>query len=167
MVGWSAEDSMAPLAYLITWTTYGSWLHGDERVWVQSGQPGIQAPDQERQTSVRLRMTEATVLLDEPQRQLVEGTIREHCRIRQWHLHAVNVRSNHVHVVVSADLAPEETMRQLKAWCSRRLSEQAGLASEKGTRNGRRHWWTEHGSTKWINDESYLQNAIRYVNERQ
>lgn len=28
---------------------------------------------------------------------------------------------------------------------------------------GRRRWFTEHGSTKWINDEGYLEQAIHYV----
>ena len=27
-----------PIAYLITWTTYGTWLSGDERGWVKRGQ---------------------------------------------------------------------------------------------------------------------------------
>ena len=35
----------APLAYLITWTTYGTWLPGDQRGWVEDGTFGIQAPD--------------------------------------------------------------------------------------------------------------------------
>jgi hypothetical protein len=61
--------------------------------------------------------------------------------------------------VVTADRSPEEVMNQLKAWCSRRLNE---LAGEK-----RDQWWTKHGSTKWINDQSYLDNAVRYVLEGQ
>ena len=158
---------MKPLAYLLTWTTYGSWLHGDEHGWVQSGQPGIQAPDSERQDNMRMRMTEQAVILNDSQRPLVENTIREVCQFRYWTVHAVNVRSNHVHVILSADRPPEQVLSQLKAWCSRRLSEQEGLSVQKGSRNGRRRWWTEHGSTKWINDDNYLQNAIRYVNERQ
>jgi REP element-mobilizing transposase RayT len=158
---------MNPLAYLLTWTTYGSWLHGDERGWVQSGQPGIQAPDSGRQVNVCMRMTEQAVVLNDSQRSLVERTIREVCQFRKWIVYAINVRSNHVHVVLSADLPPEQVLSQLKAWCSRRLSEQAGLPAKEDSRNGRKRWWTEHGSTKWINDENYLQNAIRYVNEGQ
>lgn len=49
---------MNSLPYLLTWTTYGSWLHGDERGWVQSGQSGIQEPDRQRQTIVQARMTD-------------------------------------------------------------------------------------------------------------
>jgi hypothetical protein len=63
-----------------------------------------------------------------------------------------------VHLVAAADVRPEVVMEQLKAWCSRRLNEGGGR---------RRKWWTEHGSTKWINDEAYHRNAVRYVTERQ
>jgi REP element-mobilizing transposase RayT len=158
-----------PLAYFITWTTYGTWLHGDARGWVQSGEPGIQPPDNARIESARQRMTDEAVLLDVAQRQIIEQVIREHCRIRGWMLHAASVRGNHVHVVVTADVAPEDAMKQFKAWGSRRLSDYSRLPARSASegRDGRKRWWTEHGSTKWINDETYLQNAIRYVNERQ
>lgn len=156
---------MPLLAYHITWTTYGSWLPGDERGWVQSGQAGIQAPDATLTEATRQRLAEAVVALSAAQREIVEATIREHCTLRGWTLHAVNPRSNHVHVIVTAEATPETVMSQLKAWCARRLSDHAGLIDRR--RNGRRRWWTEHGSTKYINDEAYLLNAIRYVNERQ
>ena len=157
-----------PLAYLISWTTYGTWLQGDERGWVESGTPGIRPPDPIRKEDAAERMTDAIVVLSSQQRHLVEDTIRKHCEIRRWQLHAVNARTNHVHVVATADVAPEVVMSQLKAWCSRQLSEQAGLvAAQEGNRNGLKKWWTQHGSTKWINDQQYLHNAIKYVLERQ
>jgi REP element-mobilizing transposase RayT len=154
----------APLAYHLTWTAYGTWLHGDTRWWVESGVPGVQPPDERRVLDSESRMVQTAVTFDEAQRALVEQVIREHCQIRGWHLHALNARSNHVHVVVTADREPEEVMNQLKAWCSRRLSDAAGLNSPPGAKKaGRKKWFTEHGSTKWINDEVYLENAVRYV----
>jgi REP element-mobilizing transposase RayT len=149
-----------PLAYLITWTTYGTWLPGDERGWVDRGTPGVQAPDPARQGAAYQQLVEAPVILDPEQRALVEATVRAHCDFRHWSLHAVNVRSNHVHVVVTAPATePKKVMDQFKAWCSRRLNERAGKVQDR--------WWTRHGSTKWINDEDYFHNAIRYVLERQ
>ncbi len=148
----------APLAYHITWHTYGSWLPGDSRGWVKDGVPGIQPPDTKLQVEVEAALSHDRPLLSPEQREIVEQTIREHCAIRGWKLHAVNVRSNHVHVVVTAARSPEDVMNQLKSWSSRKLNEHAGT---KG------RWWTYHGSTKWINDEEYLANAIRYVLEGQ
>jgi REP element-mobilizing transposase RayT len=156
-----------PLAYHITWTTYGSWLHGDQRGWVETGTLEIKPGDSEREEETRGMMKESAVVLTEEQRALVEQVIRQHCAIRGWTLHAINVRTNHVHVVISADRSPEEVMSQLKAWTSRRLSDQAGLTTTVAKKAGRRRWWTEHGSTKYINGDAYLENAVRYVDELQ
>jgi REP element-mobilizing transposase RayT len=158
---------MSVLAYHITFTTYGSWLHGDGRNWVKSGLAGIQPPDAVENAAARNKMAEPPVALTPEQRAIVERTIRDHCRIRGWTLHALHVGAVHIHVVVTADRAPEEVMNQLKAWCSRRLSDDAGLTDPVAKKAGRRRWWTEHGSTKYIDTEQYLQNAIQYVEEQQ
>ncbi len=147
-----------PLAYHITWTAYGTWLSGDARGWIDAAKPGIREPDPEIEDKMRNRMVDDPVKLTPEQRSIVEATIRSHVTIRKWSLHALNVRTNHIHVVVTADRHPDVVMEQFKAWCSRRLSEKLGR---------KRKWWTEHGSTKWINDDQYLANAIRYVNELQ
>lgn len=77
-------------------------------------------------------MVESAVVLTEAQRALVEQTIHNHCCIRGWLLHAVHARTNHVHVVVTADRDPDEVMNQFKAWCSRKLSEGPESGEEGG-----------------------------------
>jgi REP element-mobilizing transposase RayT len=150
---------MTPLGYFITWTAYGTWLPGDARGWVARGKPWVQEPDASREEEARRIMSSDVVSLTPEQRQVIEETVRSHCAVRGWLLHAVNARTTHVHVVVTANNnRPDKVMDQLKSWCSRRLNEQVG---EK------RRWWTYHGSTKWINDEEYLASAIQYVLERQ
>jgi REP element-mobilizing transposase RayT len=147
-----------PLAFFLTWTTYGTWLPGDERGWVERGR-GQRSPDAElRQSAVRL-LSEDPCTLTLSQRETVEQTIRDHCQVRGWRLWAVNCRSNHVHVVASGDRAPEEIMRRFKAWATRRLRELEIAHGELQRRN----WWTERGSRRWINDEAGLEAAIHYV----
>jgi REP element-mobilizing transposase RayT len=158
---------LSAIAYHITWTAYGTWLPGDDRGWVAAGKQGIQDADADRRVDAMALMAGDPVILTPRQREIVADTIRAHCHFRGWEIHAVNVRSNHVHVVVSADRHPDEVMRQFKAWTSRRLSEDAGLAASPGERNGRKRWWTEQGSTKWVFDDRYLREAIDYVDERQ
>ena len=70
-------------------------------------------------------MTEDACLLVEERRRLVEKkqTVADHCHVRGWALHAVNCRSNHIHVVVTADRDPDTVRDQFKAWCTRRLKE--------------------------------------------
>jgi REP element-mobilizing transposase RayT len=151
------------LAYHIVWTTYGTWLPGDWRGWIKKGFSGIQSPDPGLERSSRRRLAEPPVLLSIEQRVLVENTIIDHCGIRNWPLHAVNSRTNHVHVVVSADGEPEMARDQFKAWCSRKLSDAAGLRKKVAKKAGRRHWFTEGGDAEAIEDEEYLDNAVRYV----
>ena len=93
----------APLAYFISWTTKGSWLHGDPRGWVMDGIEGIREPDAELYERMRQQMSDDAVVLDHEQRAIVMKTINEHCAIRHWTLHAINARTNHVHIVVTAN----------------------------------------------------------------
>ncbi len=117
-------------------------------------------------------MTEDACLLDPEQRQVVEQTIAEHCRIRGWKLHAVNCRTNHVHIVVTADLTPKQVRMQFKAWCTRRLKEleakRLGCASpQEIATKVRENWWVERGSDRFINDDASLEDAILYVRDAQ
>ena len=155
-----------PLAYFLTWTTYGTWLPGDERGWVKK--PGeFCTPDSPREQAALRRMTEPALTLTVEQRRIVEDTIAAHCRIRGWHLHAVNARMQHVHVVVTAPgRNPEDVMDQFKAWCTRKLRERErslGAAPDAVRQN----WWTQRGSKRWINDTDSLAAAIQYVVEEQ
>jgi REP element-mobilizing transposase RayT len=163
----SARDGLVmpePLAFFFTWTTYGTWLPGDERGWVRFHK-GHQMPDPPRKLEAMARMTEDACRLDDEERQLVERTVAEHCAVRGWTLHAVNCRSNHVHVVVAANRTPSEMRRQLKAWTARKLKELAGRRAENA--KPRENWWTERGSKRQIFDEEGLESAIAYVRDGQ
>jgi REP element-mobilizing transposase RayT len=154
------------IAYHIVWTAYGTWLSGDERGWVEWGRWEVQAPDPETERRHRERMKEPPVFFTDEQCSLVEKTIIDHCRIRGWTLHAVKAKATHVHVVVTADRKGQEVRDQFKAWCSRKLSDAAGLKGPVAKGAGRRHWFTEGGDCEHIDTEEYLANAIRYVNDQ-
>jgi hypothetical protein len=95
-----------PLAYHITWRTYGTQLPGEDG-WGKHKMVGIREASAPLEEHARKMTTQSAVMLDETQRSIVENTIREHCRIRGWTLHAVNVRTTHVHVVVTAEIFPD------------------------------------------------------------
>ncbi len=148
-----------PIAYLITWSTYGTWLPGDERGWNRKGEPETLPADKMREELAYAEMKELPFLLSETDRKAVEETVRKHCEIRNWELHAVNARSNHVHVVVTASgYQPDTVARQFKAWCTRRL---------KREHPGRKKFWTEGASRRWINHEDDLVDAALYTLEAQ
>ena len=153
-----------PLAYFLTWTTYGSWLPGDERGWVD-GRGGMHVAEPSRAAVARRNMQERAVLLTEPQRAAVEQAIATHCGVRGWHLHAVQCRTQHVHVVVTAASAsPDEVLRQLKSWGTRALRQKDDVSS---VASARRRWWTEGGSRRQVFREGDLASVIAYVTECQ
>jgi REP element-mobilizing transposase RayT len=159
-----------PLAYFLTWSTYGTWLPGDERGWIQHDH-GWQLPDAVRKLEAEAHMTEDACRLDGEQRDVVERQIAETCNIRGWHLHAVNCRSNHVHIVVTAAPRPKIVRNQLKAWCTRRLKElEAARRDEQRRVKGsgiRENWWAERGSQRFINDSESLEATILFVRDGQ
>lgn len=144
---------------LITWTTYGTWLPGDSRGW-RAKRLGNQPADPELEAEAHEKMKFDAVYLSPEDRATVELACRDHCEHRGWILHAVNARSNHVHVVVTADVKPKTIRDQLKANCTARLRQQAIPLSCERT-------WTKGGDCEVLYDDQSLQNAIKYVLEAQ
>ena len=130
-----------PLGYMITFRCYGTWLHGDSRGAMDRrnhncpGDPLMPA-DARLWASRRAALTQAPMQLDAAQRGLVAETIGAVCCYRNWQLHAAEVRTEHVHVVVSGECRPEAIMTTLKAWCTRRLREAGLLAAVRNHRPG-------------------------------
>ena len=106
------NDTDTPLAYLITFRCFATWLHGDKRGSIDRFHNRYKSPY--IQPNERWRLHNVGVLEGEPvvlnasQRQSVDRAIRETCDFRKWHLYALNVRTNHIHAVVSIGaLRPE------------------------------------------------------------
>jgi REP element-mobilizing transposase RayT len=117
-------------------------------------------PDADRERHMRSALRQEPCVLDPARRAVVLRTIREVAAHRAWALWAVHVRSNHVHVVMTAACEPEKVMADLKAWCSRRLREAFRESSDRDR-------WTQHGSTRYLNDETSFDGAVRYVVDEQ
>ena len=148
-----------PLGFFLTWVTYGTWLPGDARGWVEY-RHGWQLPNIMLELESMALMTEDACRLNDGQRRAVEMQVAETCQHRRWHLHAVNCRTNHVHVVVSAPETPPKKIRSdLKAWATRCLKE--------GFDTTRENWWAERGSIRYLNDEKSMEAAVIYVLDAQ
>jgi len=154
------------IAFFHTWTTYGTWLPGDERGWMEHGR-GAHSPDPMREFEAKLHMTESALILNDKKRGVVEQTIVDHCRIRNWTLHAVNCRTMHVHVVVTADRRIHEVREQFKAWCTRKLKELQRAMIKNDLTKLRDNWWTERGWDEYVDDVDSLAAVNEYVREGQ
>ena len=153
-----------PIAYLLTWTCYGTWVHGDERgsVDTEHNAPDspFLSPNPRRHATRKQQMRFSPCRLDPEARRTVSVLIVDHCKARGWTLHAVSVRTNHAHAVVSCDVTPQTAMSQLKAWATRRLR-------ERGLHDAGAPVWTEGGSRRYIWTREGLRHAVEYVMEYQ
>ena len=114
-------------------------------------------PDPIRELEASAKMTEDAKVLSQHQRQLVENQVRETCEHRKWICHAVNCRTNHMHAVVGAFETPPKRVRaDVKAWCTRRLKEDALPITIE-------NWWAERGSIRWVFGDEGLYQVVLYT----
>ena len=152
------------MRYFITFACYGGHLHGDESGSVdrRHNLPGsrLLEADPQRALAERQRMSQAPYFLDRDSRAAVLEALREVCWHRGWSLLAAHVRTNHVHVVVEAEVQPEKVMNDFKSYASRSLNRlgRDGLDRKR---------WARHGSTRWLWKDQDVQEAVRYVVEEQ
>lgn len=149
-----------PLAYFLSFTCYGTWLHGRapgsvDRAHNEFGTPFL-PPDAGQMANRQDKLPEPPFTLDQPRRQVVLATVEEVSRYRGWHLFAAHVRTNHVHLVARGEADPDKMLDDYKAYASRRLKE-ANLDP------ARRKRWTQGGSTRYLWTPGHLERAVRYV----
>jgi len=149
-----------PMAFHITWGTYGARLHGSSKPHVDRDHNEYGAPlapaDPDREKESRERMTSEPVKLTLEQRQLVEQAIRDVAARYGWVVHSIAVQSDHVHVVITAPREGQQLRDAVKAVASRALNKQFGA----------RTWWAEKGSAKYLWERDYFENARDYVRDQ-
>jgi REP element-mobilizing transposase RayT len=155
------NDTDIPPAFLITFRCYGTWLHGDRRGSIDRSHKRYKSPyiePNERWHSHKIQALEGQpVILDALQRKSVERAIRATCQFRKWHLHALNVRTKHVHVVVCiGPLKPERALTPFKANSTKQMR-QDGCWLQDSTP------WAEKGSKRYLWNERSVAQAIEYV----
>ena len=158
------NDDHTPLGYLITFRTYGTWLHGDDRDSVDRhhdryGLPTL-TPSSRRKQIERALLKQPPVKLSRRQRAAIDFSIRETCTIRKWDFWALNVLTNHLHCVITANCNPKTVLVALKANATRSMSTAGCWSSDLSP-------WARGGSKKYLWTEEELANAIAYVVEDQ
>jgi REP element-mobilizing transposase RayT len=159
----------------LTWTTYGQWLPGDARGSVtrirkpgeahrveedEFGTPRTDA-NPELQNSARGSLVGNPIFLNREHADRLLPQFQETCSFRKWLLVAVAIMANHIHVLVGVpgDPDPQNLLRDLKSFGSRRLN-QFFDKPPSGT------WWTESGSRRKKGDLSAVTSAVEYIRDQ-
>jgi REP element-mobilizing transposase RayT len=141
------------LGYMITWTTYGTWLQGDKRGFVKDGK--TYAVNQSLADSNKQNLSKKPVRLSKTHRAIAAQAIIEKADRLNQKIRALAVCSNHVHLV--ADYIPLSIGKVVSHY---KNSAQAAL--RKVGLAGR--VWTKGFDKRYCFDEQALKSRIDYVN---
>jgi REP element-mobilizing transposase RayT len=149
------------ITYFITFRTHGTWLHGDQRGSVdrhERNRYGAEKIGLDPMYSALMdrNMYPVPFLLDGKQRAIVENAIRHVCSVRNYGLIAINIRTNHAHVVASAATAAKIVMNAFKANATRELRESSLVSVDQKV-------WSRGGSTRYLWKPKNVERAVDYT----
>jgi REP element-mobilizing transposase RayT len=149
-----------PIAYHITFGTYGTRLHGDERGTVdramnEPGDPVIGADPAWWERERKKLKFEPVVLAAEEMR-FAESVMPVVCERGGWAYHTGAAGPDHIHVLLSADAEGDAVRKWFKRWLGEALS-------ARWKRPDGATWWAECGSVKWVWTSAYYRAVFRYV----
>lgn len=154
------NDTDTPLAYFISFRSYATWLHGDKRGSIDRFHNRYRVPyippNDKWQRYNEQRLKAKPLILKARHRKSIQAAMRNTCNIRSWLLQAINVRTNHIHTVVSANRKAGLVLNAFKANATRQLR-QDGLWPYSFSP------WADKGSKRRLWNERSVAKAIEYV----
>ncbi len=143
---------------LVSSTTYGNWMPGDARGYVDEhddyGTP-FNKPSPALERSARACMKDSPVLFDVEQAKTILERWRETVGELDGRLIVVAIMRNHFHFVAifPAGITKAKLLQFFKGRASRALNQSFG----------KRTWWTDSGSVRYSFDEAAFRARIEYV----
>lgn len=151
---------MPPLAYFLTFTCYGTHLHGSAKGSFSKTQNGFGSPSllpsQPWERYRRHQLKELPFSLEKDGQAAVLQSILKAAQKRAWYLYAVHIRVTHIHIVVRANAPAERVLAYFKSYATQALGELTTIQPRK-------QYWTHHGSTRYLWDFQSLAAAEDYV----
>jgi len=140
------------IGYMITWTTYGSWLQGEEKGYVKDGK--ILRGNEKLKEANQAAMVREKVKLSKREKGIVEKAILESAKRFGQKILAVSVYSNHVHVVAKYVDVPISAFVGYCKNAARTALNEAGIEGKI---------WTHGYDKRFCFDEKHLKAMIEYV----
>ena len=140
------------IGYMLTWTTYGTWLQGERKGWVKDGKVMV-GNAKLRQANASVQKNEA-FRLNKRQKRIVRRGIEEEAEVIGQRILAITVCSNHVHVVVE-DI--DETIGKVVGRYKKAGSQALKCDGSSGK------VWTNGYDKRFCHSAKEMQNRITYV----
>jgi len=140
------------VGYMVTWTTYGSWLQGDKRGFVKNGK--ILEGDQELLELCKIQQKGKAVKLTKSEKEIVRWAILSESQRIGQKLEALAVCTNHLHLAVRSCEKPIESVVSV-------YKSTATRALRRGCRSG--PVWTAGFHKRFCFNEADLVRKIKYI----
>ena len=140
------------LGYIITWTTYGTWLPGDGRGYVRNGK--ILPADESLRHIAQNRLFQPPVKLSRYQRKIAANAIIAQAEKLSQNILVLSVGSTHVHIV--AEYIPKPIGRVVSCY-----KNAARLALNRNANLVR--VWSRGYDKRYCFDKQSLQRRTTYV----
>jgi len=140
------------VGYMLTWTTYGTWLQGDKRGYVKDGQ--ILGENQALHEANKNAQKSKAVRLSEESWHIIKDAILKEAKEIGQRIHAISICSNHVHIVAGC---VEEAVGKVAG----RYKKAATDALRENGFGGK--VWTKGFDKRFCLDEKELKQRINYV----
>jgi REP element-mobilizing transposase RayT len=140
------------LGYMLTWTTYGSWLQGDQQGYVKDSKVLPASPALESANKTRLQSPQFK--LNTFGKNIVRSAMTEEAKKLGQKIYAVSTYSNHVHLVVNHIELPIEKVVSHYKNAARLALRDAGFCGKI---------WTRGFDKRFCYSEMGLMEKVAYV----
>ena len=140
------------IAYMLTWTTYGSWLQGDERGWVRDGK--IYQPNKALFKANKESQKQDEFVLSKMHIEKIRDEIYENAKSLNQHIFALAVCKNHIHLLANNIDKPIHIIGGYYKSKTTKLLKRLGVESKV---------WTRGFDKRYCYDKKDLSKRIKYI----
>jgi REP element-mobilizing transposase RayT len=141
------------IAYMVTWTTYGTWLQGDERGYVKDGKTFEPNPNLKQSNLSSLKQI---IKLTKQQKITAQTAILEEAKRINHKIYAIAVYTNHIHIVAENNQIPISQVTARYKNVATTALKRTGLCAKI---------WTKGFDKRYCYTKKELLNRIEYVNK--
>lgn len=143
------------IGYMITWTTYGTWLQGDKRGYAKNSK--IYSANRFLRDSNKKQLRKKPFYLNRKQRKVVKRIIHVKAEEIDQRIYALFVGRCHVHIVAGYVSRPiSDVVRKYKNATHKALFEETNTKGKA---------WTRGYDKRYCYDRERLEQRIHYVSE--
>ena len=142
------------VGYMITFTTYGTWLQGDAKGFVTNGE--VRGENAALKKSNVKNLTGAAVRLNRKEKEIVRGAIIEAAKRFNQKILAIATYSNHIHIVCEYVDVPIGVIAGFYKNAGRVALQKNGFEGKV---------WTSGYDRRFCFNEKELKTRVDYVNK--